>query len=105
MKLCPACKDGYRENYCETCNNEGYVSEEVRQRMLTNVWRESYMRLFKTLEQAQTDRDLYQRQAERLADVLDNLIIQLSCFITLPPAVKQAEHEAREALEEYKLAQ
>ena len=74
------------------------VTPEAKQRMLTNVWRESYMRLFKTLEQAQTDRDLYQRQAERLAKVLKDI----SNDIYSSEGMMEV---AREVLDEWKLAQ
>ena len=57
------------------------------------------------IRQLNDDNKATQAQCERLADALDNLIIQLSCFVTMPPAVKQAEHEAREELEEYRLSQ
>ena len=79
------------------------VTPEAKQRMLTNVWRESYMRLFKTLEQAQTDRDLYQKQAERLADALE-VLLSLDNHHAIKDFMN-AKKAAHEALEEYKLAQ
>ena len=80
------------------------VTPEAKQRMLTNVWRESYMRLFKTLEQAQTDRDLYQRQAERLADALENILVTFE-LLEDNHSVPRVKDIAREALEDYRLAQ
>ena len=77
------------------------VTPEAKQRMLTNVWRESYMRIYKTLEQVQTDRDLYKGQAERLANAMDWL---LSSIIKHQVVCDHCEKMAREALEEYKLS-
>ena len=89
--------------------NNAMVTSEAKQRMLTNVWRESYMRIFKTLEQAQTDRDLYQRQAADLAIALEEYLRvfddQSVDNDDMPYLLEDWTLKARAALEEYKLAQ
>ena len=66
------------------------VTSEAKQRMLTNVWRESYLKVFNELEASRA-------QAERLANALAWLLSSIDC--------DHCRREAREALEDYRLAQ